>query len=65
MSLLFHTFDGKRAVADFRHLKQSRDTALNRASENGHIDCLRLLVEAGADTEAKNHVRDWRIESQS
>ena len=32
-------------------------TALIRAAECGHVDCVRLLIDAGADKEAKNEVR--------
>jgi hypothetical protein len=31
-------------------------TALMRAAEKGHVDCARLLIDAGADKEAKNKV---------
>ncbi len=37
---------------------QYQDTALTDASHNGHADCVRLLVEAGADKEVTNDVRD-------
>ncbi len=33
-------------------------TALMWAASNGHADCARLLLDAGADKEAKNEVRD-------
>ena len=36
---------------------QDGDTAMIRASVNGCTDCVRLLVDAGADKDAKNHVR--------
>ena len=32
-------------------------TALMWAAKDAHIDCVRLLVEAGADKDAKNKVR--------
>ena len=32
-------------------------TALSMAAENGHADCARLLLDAGADTEATTNVR--------
>ena len=32
-------------------------TALIRAAESGHVDCTRLLLDAGADKDAKNNVR--------
>ena len=37
-------------------------TALNLAAENGHTECVRLLVESGADREAKEYVRGARID---
>ena len=37
---------------------QYQDTALTDASHNGHADCVRLLLEAGADKEVKSNVRD-------
>jgi hypothetical protein len=33
-------------------------TALMPAASNGHADCARLLLDAGADKEAKDKVRD-------
>ena len=36
---------------------QSGDAALMLASRNGHTDCVRLLMESGADKDAKNKVR--------
>ena len=33
-------------------------TALIRAAQNGKLSCLELLVEKGADLNAKNNVRD-------
>ena len=35
---------------------QWRHTALMRAAENGYADCVRLLIDAGADTEANSYV---------
>ncbi len=35
---------------------QSGDTALFSAAECGHADCVRLLIDAGADKEAKDKV---------
>ncbi len=32
-------------------------TALIHSAKFGHIDCMRLLLDAGADTEAKDSVR--------
>jgi ankyrin repeat protein len=36
---------------------QDGDTALIYAADDGHADCVRLLIDAGADKEAKNNVR--------
>jgi ankyrin repeat protein len=36
---------------------QNGFTALICAAENGHADCARLLLDAGADKEVKNLVR--------
>ena len=36
---------------------QSGWTALIRAAENGHADCARLLLDAGADAKVKDNVR--------
>ena len=36
---------------------QNGDTALTAAAKNGHTDCVRLLLDGGADKEAKNNVR--------
>ncbi len=35
-------------------------TALIYATWNGHLDCTRLLVDAGANKDAKTNVRDDR-----
>ena len=35
---------------------QTGGTAIIYAAENGHIDCVRLLVEAGADKDAEDYV---------
>jgi hypothetical protein len=32
-------------------------SALIFSAANGHTDCVRLLIDAGADTEARNNVR--------
>ena len=37
---------------------QSGSTALMTAASNGKLSCLELLVEKGADLNAKNKVRD-------
>jgi hypothetical protein len=36
---------------------QSGCTALIRAATNGHAACVRLIINAGADEEAKDNVR--------
>ena len=36
---------------------QDGDTALSLAAVQGRTECVRLLVECGADKEAKNNVR--------
>jgi ankyrin repeat protein len=36
---------------------QGGATALIIAASNGHMDCVRLLVESGANTEAKTKVQ--------
>jgi len=40
---------------------QSGLTALSWASRNGCTAIVNLLLEAGADMETKNNVRDWKI----
>jgi hypothetical protein len=45
----------------FARQSQQRDTALIHASENYQTACLRLLVEAGADMDAKDNVRRINI----
>ena len=39
---------------------QDGNTALILAAEQGHADCLRLLIDAGADKDAKDRVRVGR-----
>lgn len=39
------------------HFAQDGSTVLINAAANGHADCVRLLLESGADMEAKNNVR--------
>jgi hypothetical protein len=36
---------------------QNEETALIRAAVHGRTDCVRVLIDAGADKEAKNTVR--------
>ena len=52
---------GLRRRHTWRHIwlrrAQRRYTALIYAAANGHADCARLLLDAGADTYAKNTVR--------
>ena len=45
-------------VADPKKHTQSGWTALMCAAHNGHAECVRLLVAAGADKNATDHVRD-------
>ncbi len=42
---------------------QSGYTALIRAAENGHVDCARLMLDAGVDKNAKDKVRDRFVAS--
>ncbi len=46
---------GGAAVATYN--SQDGDTALICAAHYGHVDCVTLLVECGADKEANNGVR--------
>ena len=41
---------------------QFGDTALIAAAYSGHIECVRLLAEAGADKEATTYVRDDHVD---
>ncbi len=36
---------------------QRESTALMRAAVSGHVDCVRLLIDAGADKDATSDVR--------
>ncbi len=36
---------------------QSEDTALIRAAVHGRTDCVRMLIDVGADKDSKNSVR--------
>jgi ankyrin repeat protein len=40
---------------------QDGRTALHVAAEKGHANCVRLLLDAGADTEAKNKFVRYRF----
>ena len=49
-------------LADRLYVKvQFGHSVLLRSAENGHADCVRLLVEAGANVDAKTDVRDMVI----
>jgi len=37
------------------------DTAFARAIENNHVDCARILMEAGADIDPRGRTCDWRL----
>jgi ankyrin repeat protein len=41
-------------------ISQSERTALIFAASRGHVDCVRLLIDAGADKDAKDNVRVGR-----
>ena len=45
------------AAAHLGRRAQFGYTVLMLSAEKGHADCARLLLDAGADKEAKNHVR--------
>ncbi len=47
---------GRHIICTHTH-SQDGCTALLRAAESGHADCVRLLLDAGADKNAKNRVR--------
>jgi ankyrin repeat protein len=52
------TLDLKSLLESIRkRTTQGGETALICAAYEGHIDCVRLLVEAGADKNAKSNVR--------
>ena len=55
---LFTYFGADGVVALVDTLMQHQCAALSGAAVGGHTDCVRLLVEAGADMEAKSHVRE-------
>jgi ankyrin repeat protein len=46
-------------------VSQSGRTALMCAATGGHAECMRLLLEAGADKEAVEYVRGKRCDSTS
>lgn len=37
------------------------NTAFGRAIENNHIDCARILMQAGADIDPRDRTCDWRL----
>ncbi len=45
------------AVAHWPNYEQDGSTALIVANEKGHADCVRQLLDAGADKDAANNVR--------
>ena len=50
--------DGIGTFGTLTHtLSQGGWTALMRAAIEGHADCVRLLLDAGADMDAKHNVR--------
>ena len=48
--------DGDHCLLALCCLLQEGNTALIRASENGHLEVLRLLLNAGADSNVQNKV---------
>ncbi len=40
---------------------QDGSTTLICSARNGHTDCVRLLIDAGAEKEAKSNVRHWSM----
>ncbi len=48
-----------RHVTVVSNFKQNGRTSLMSAVSKGHVDCARLLIEGGADKEAKDNVRDF------
>ncbi len=50
-------FGGCGTVAAYSHQTQSGRTALIFAAQNGHAECVRLLLEVGADKDAVDNVR--------
>ncbi len=51
--------DGRQRGGRYPHQSKSQwgSTALIYAAQNGHIDCVQVLVESGADMGTKNDVR--------
>jgi ankyrin repeat protein len=45
------------SIADQSYEVQYGDTALLEAATKGHIECVRLLLEHGAEKDVKNNVR--------
>jgi hypothetical protein len=60
LQLAFAAGDGRRGgeIAGRVRRLQGFHTALLCAAEHGHVDCVRVLVECGADKEARNNVRE-------
>ena len=48
------SFDDGLVAASLHQPLQRERTALIHAAENGHVECMRLLLESGADTQAKD-----------
>jgi hypothetical protein len=55
-SILWHESRLYLTFSTFVHLWQSGNTALNVASLHGRTGVLKVLLEAGADIEAKDNV---------
>ena len=58
--LLFHLFAGVCVCGTlymFESDSQHGSTALILAAQYGYADCARLLIDAGADLDARNEVR--------
>ena len=54
------TAEAETLVDTFAARAQFGATALMRAADNGRADCMRLLLDAGADKNAKDRVRAMR-----
>ncbi len=59
LSLSLHGFCESFGVALHERIMQRRRTPLIRAAARGHTECVRLLLEAGADKDAANDVREY------